>query len=329
MSPLPYGSREWISKLHPNAKPIARLGRLVIVRFSDGSLGKVIGGTPEAPTVISLTPAEKIIIARTLRLVHRPLYPEALVGAIQITWIDWYNTSATTPQQETFDNVTKQIDAAGKEALPGGSKADLIDQYRLTYPSIYPALLNYRDTGGRRALFAEKTKIYDDKPISNPKDGGPIEVKDKNVILHPGRFTYSDPAESPIFGQWLDFVTKDRSVQVLRTQISEGLLSGVPLASVLSTPYYTDYEFLVAKDILWNPSIPGLPTWLPPGQDVQDYWGKPTPKAKPDWDALSRGGQNLFDFSKQLTTLAVLLGVGFLLMRYAPPTANVHGKARA
>lgn len=324
-NPLRYGSKEWLARLNPSVKPLARLGRIVVVRFSDGTLGKVIGGSPESPTVTSLLPAEKIILLRTLGISPNPIaQQEALIGAMQVTWIDWYNTSATLPQQEMFDGITKKIDAAGKEGLPGGSESGLIDDYRFTYPTIYPALLNYRDTGGRRALFAEQTKVYDTKPIAIPKDGGPIEMKDRNIVLHPGRYTYSDPAQTPIFKQWLDFVTKDRSVQVLRTQVSESSVS-----SILS-PYYTDYEFLVAKDILWNPSIPGNPTWLPPGQDVESYWGKPTPNAVPDWGAPGRISHEIFDFGTQLSTLAVLIGVGYLLMKFAPPTTNAHsGKAHA
>jgi hypothetical protein len=326
-NPLRYGSTEWLSRLAPELKPIARLGRIVVARLSNGQLVKIIGGTPEAPTCMALQPHERIIIARTLGIMHQaPIGSELTrIGADtqKVTWVDWYNTSATLPQQEMFDSVTKKIDAAGKEGLPGGSQADIIDQYRFTYPSIYPALENYRDTGGRRALFATETKVYDDHPIAKPKPGGPIEMIGPNMVLHPGRFTYSDPAQSPIFKQWLDFVTKDRSVQVLRTQVSESALS-----SILS-PYYTDYEFLVAKDVLWNPSIPGNPTWLPPDEDVQSYWGKPTGPAQPDWDALRRAGQWSLDFGKQITTLAVLLGVGYLLMKYATPSANAHGKAHA
>lgn len=313
-----YGSKAWLERLRPDALPIARLGRLVVVRFDDGSYGKVIGGTPEEPTVISLTPLEMVSVLKTLRHVYRPNTPNVVVGTIQTTWVDWYNTSATASQQEIFDQVTKKLDAAGKEGLPGGSEADIIENYKFTYPTVYPALINYRDSGGRRAFFAEKTPIYGPDPISKPKDGGPMEMKSGNLVLHPGRFTYSDPAQSPTFKMWLDFVTKDKGVQVLRTQVSEGLLGDMPGASVLSTPYYTDYEFLVAKDLLWNPSIPGLPTWLPPGKDVSDYWGKPTPHGKPSLDPLLQAAEGAFSFGKQITTLAVLIGLGVLIMKFAP-----------
>lgn len=320
-----YGTKEWISRLSPSLKPIARVNRLVVVRTPEGMLAKVIGGTPEHPTVIGLTAAERLSVIKSLRTTKVGAAP----GSLKVTWVDWYNTSATTPQQEVFDEVTKKVDAAGVEGLPGGKQAGIIDSYRYTHPSIYDALLNYRDTGGRRALFAEQAKSYGSEPIARPKARGPMEEQAGNLVLHPGRYTYSDLNEASPFKQWLDFTTKERSVQVLRTQIKEGLLHNViPIVGpIVATPYYTNYEFLVAKDVLWNNSISGWPTWLPAGHDVQSYWGKPPEPAKPDWGSIPKLGEGVFDFSKQVTTLAVLIGVGYLLMKFAP-SSNERAHAR-
>jgi len=206
-------------------------------------------------------------------------------------------------------------------------------------PSVYPALLNYRDTGGRRALFAKNTVAYSDKPISTVKAGGPMELTSGGIVLHPGRYTYSDVMtdQNPKVGQfkiWLDAAIRDKKVQVLRTQVSEGLLSGPMVfnaseARYISPPYYMDYELLVAVDTVWSDSLLGNPTWIPGTVDVKSYWGKPTPPAGPDFDALRRAGAGLLHFGEGLATLAAILGLGYVLMVVANASKPSPARARA
>jgi hypothetical protein len=278
---------------------------VVKVASSGGRLAKVVGGTPEHPSLLGLSESDE------------PLVKYETVGAatMEVTWVDWYNTSAGPNEQAVFDDVTRRIDAGGMDALPGGTNAGMIDQYRFTHPKIYPALLNYRDTGGRRALFAKNTVAYSDKPISVVKPGGPMEKgADGTVVLHPGRYTYSDANyENPKAGRfkiWLTAAIRDKKLQVLRTQVGEGLLADVPVLSVVSTPYYTDYEMLVAVDTAWSDSLAGLPSWIPGTEDIRSYWGKPTPHGKPDLSPL----QWPFQFGEQILTLAVVLGLGYVLL---------------
>jgi hypothetical protein len=290
----------------------------VIVEISGGMLCKVVGGSPEAPSCIQLSEAEA-------KLFRKSLQPPAIgADTIEATWVDWYNSAATPEQQETFDRITKQIDSAGLEGLPGGAQSSLIESYRSTNPAIYPALANYRDSGGRRALFAKYASNYGEKPISKVTEDGPIvEVESETeepprVVLRPGRYTYTDPVENNpsagLFRAWLEEQIKARRAQALRTQVSEGVLQDLPIVSLISSPYYIDYEFLIATDVDWPTSVPGLPTWLPSNQDVQSYWGKPTGHAPPDIAALARLGQGAADLVQNILTVAVLLGVGYLLM---------------
>lgn len=330
---MKYGSPEWLERLPSELTPLGRHHGFIVVRVgrARGLVAKIVGGPPEHPSLIALSPLEAAKFAHPEKQIHEGT---PLVGALtmEVTWVDWYNINADPAQQEKFDDVTKRIDALGEDALPGGSSANIIDSYKYTDPSIYPALENYRDTGGRRALFAKSTKAYADKPIAVAAPNGPMEVVNGNITLHPGRYTFSDAMyENPkagFFKNWLDSVTRDKRAQVLRTQVSEGLLANVPILSVVSRPYYMDYEFLVATDVTWNPDIPGIPTWLPGGIDVQGYWGKPTPSAQADPTALKEAGQGLLDFGKSLATIAVLLGVGYVFLlvgknqRAAPAPAH-------
>ena len=322
-----YGSSNWLARLPAGCKPVGRLHGFVVIRLSSGVLVKAVGGTPEHPSVIGVTNEEE-------RLVE---FDDSIgIATVEATWVDWYNTSAGPDGQAVFDDVTKRMDAKGLDALPGGPDAGMIDQYRFTYPNIYPALLNYRDTGGRRALFAKNTIAYSDKPISTPKPDGPMVNVNGSIVLHPGRYTYSDVMrDSPgildpagptstkktagLFKIWLDAAIRDRKVQVLRTQVSEGLLSGpmvfnAPEARYLSTPYYMDYEFLVAVDTVWGSSLLGNPTWIPGTEDIQRYWGKPAQPSGPDFDAIRRAGKGLLGFGENIVTIAVVLGIGYVFM---------------
>jgi len=319
-----YGTHDWLRRLPPGTTPIGRLGRMVVVRFPDGSIGKIVGGAPEAPTVIGISRAE-------MRDVD--------IGADESpTWVVWYNTSASPAEQEVFDSATKTMDAGGREYLPGGSEEKYVENYRLTYPRIYPSLVNYRDTGGRRALFARDpgTKDFGTKPISVAKPGGPIEAVDNGVTLHPGRYTYSDPLiDQRTVIDFLDRLTKERKIQVLRAQVTEGNLRdvfaplGETISKAISPNQFVEYEFLVAVDVFWPKTMLGIPTWLPPGMHVEDYWGKPDPHSKPDWDAVRRALNQLGDWSVNLGTIAVLLGVGYLLLRFAPQPAPRQSEERA
>ena len=315
---MQYGSPQWIARLRAAGyEPLGRVRGLIVVRLPWGPTAKVVGGTPESPTLIEL--------------------PRVNVGAegkasetstVETTWISWYNTVATPGEQATFDRVADEIDELGLAAMPGGSKDDLLEPYRFTQPGVYPALVNYRDTGGRKALRTEieerqgttpAAEQYGDHPIARVQDGGPMEAPspDGPVTLHPGRYTYSnamyESSKAPFFPRWLDAAIKADKVQVIRTQVTEGVLEGIPLLEVLSTPYHRDYEFVVRQDILWDSAIPGFPTWLPAGSDVQSYWGKPTghlPPALPSGDDIANLLQKLF-------TLGVVLGAGYVVIQLA------------
>lgn len=245
---------------------------------------------------------------------HGPLVIGA--GTVQTTWVDWYNTVATARDQERFDAIAREIDQAGLEALPGGSYAGIPETYRVSSPEIYQALVNYRDTGGRRALFAQKATNYGNHAISVIREGGPIEKIDGRVILHPGRYTYTDPVQNnPAAGrfrEWLKAMIRDRKAQPIRTQVSDSILSGLGIVS----PYYIDVEFLVAVDLEWPGSLPGLPTWLPAGEDVQSYWGKPSKSVPPDVADLADFWKKLKQTLENIATIAALLGIGYLLMLF-------------
>lgn len=307
---MKYGSSEWLARLPAGCVPVGRLNGLVVVELAGGRLWKIVGGTPESPSCVGLSSDEIRIFKPN---------PPTIGTSLVVTWVEWYNKAATASQQEKFDRVTKEIDEAGLEGLPGGSKAGIIDTYRFSEPSLYPALLNYRDTGGRRALFAKNVTDYGPNPIAKPREGGPLEEVNGQIILRPGRYTYSDPVKgNPAAGrfrEWLTAQIRERKAQPLRTQVSETVFGDIiPGITAVADPYYIDVEFLVAVDLPWPKTVPGLPTWLPMGKDVQSYWGPPTPHAPPDIDALRRFGQGVVGAIENIATLAVVLGIGYLLM---------------
>lgn len=235
------------------------------------------------------------------------------------SWVDWYNQGASSTEQERFDRITKVLDAGGSEYMQGGAQQDYIERWRFTDPNVYKALVLYRDSGGRRALFAKETGDYGDKPIAVVKPDGPI-VKNASseVILHPGRYTYSAvQSQGQAFKTWLDRAVAARSAQVLRTQASEEASWLASLYGMHSAVLYIDYEFLVASDLVWDPSIPGLPSWLPKGTDVTAYWGKPTPHATPSIEELKKLAEGAGDVLKGLASLAAFGALGYLFFLFA------------
>jgi hypothetical protein len=235
------------------------------------------------------------------------------------SWVDWYNKSATADQQNLFDRVTRVLDAGGADYMQGGSNANYIDKWRFTEPEVYQALVLYRDSGGRRALFAAETPSYGDKPIAAVTPNGPI-VKNaqEQIILRPGRYTYSAvQAQGNAFFLWLSAATAARNAQVLRTQASEEASWAASLYGAHEDAIYIDYEFLVAAELPWDPNIPGLPAWLPKGTDVTSYWGKPSPHAAPNLDALREAAEAAKGALKGLTSMLLLGGAGYLFFLLA------------
>jgi hypothetical protein len=260
-------------------------------------------------------------------------------------WMTWYNVTASADEQEVFDAVTKVMDAGGLEYMQGGKHEGYINTFS-DKPELYKALVSYRDTGGRRALITDRTKSYGDKPISVIRSGGPIE-KDASgrVILHPGRYSYSDvlvvgdvetlptfssetvEAKSTPFRKWLDARTKERLVQPIATQATREksffLKYGETyiIDPTLGEPLYIDYEFLVATDVVWDTRIKGIPSWLPKNVDLTQYWGKPAEVSAPTLqdlkDAAKAAAEKIGGALSGIATLAVFGGIGYVLFLLA------------
>lgn len=323
---IPYGSPEWLQRLRAAGyEPVGRIRGLVVVRLPWGSIAKVVGGTPESPTLIEIiSPSAEVMAVGAEQ--RAPAEEGSGTGMIERTWIEWYNNVAVGRDQGDFDRAAARIDELGVEAMPGGSEDDLVESYRWTHPNIYKPLINYRDTGGRKGLRAEldelrgDTKQYGDEPIQEAQAGGPMEESAGVLTLHPGRYTYSnaiyDSDRKHLFPHWLDEGIKDEKLQALRTQVSVGVLEGIPLLRQIDTPYHRDYEFLVLKDIQWNDAIPSTPTWLPKGSDVQSYWGKPISESKGIMPDLP-SGDALMDMLQKLFILGVVLGGGYVVIQLA------------
>jgi hypothetical protein len=256
------------------------------------------------------------------------------VGAKNPMWIDWYN-NATAEEQEVFDRITKVLDAGGTDYMPGGSQANWIERFRGSQPTVYPALISYRDSGGRRALIVTRTPNYGDKPIGVIKPDGPMEQKGSAVIIHPGRYTYSDvlmktgddvvtsntiSAKETAFRKWIDLAIQEKKAQILRTQAS---LQPSVFASLFyapeiqqGEPIYIDYEFIVASDLPWDTNIKGNPTWLPSGTALENYWGKPTTHSTLSEElaiAAERAAETLAKGLSGLATIGAFVGIGYLL----------------
>lgn len=230
-------------------------------------------------------------------------------------WLEWYNGAALDDQQ-AFDRAASVIDNGGVPYQKGGSQEQYVENWRSRGPEFYSALVNYRDTGGRRALFAQPEKDYGARPISMVAKGGPIEqVAQAMWMLHPGRYTYTDVTDNgPAFENWLR-ITQAKSVSVGQTQVS-------PSTNPFGKPYYTDVEFMVSADTPWpaevnGQKLNGFPTWLPKKINIVDYWGQVT-KYQPDWLAPFRGLDTAADLAKSIGTLAAIIGIAYVVHTLAP-----------
>lgn len=238
---------------------------------------------------------------------------------VKATWVDWYN-SAPGNVQATFDRAASVIDNGGSPYQKGGTYEAYVDNWHSAGPEFYGALVNYRDTGGRRALFAVPAKDYGKRPISNAQKGGPIErVSPTMLALHPGRYSYTDvTSKGPAFRMWLQLVRV--AVTVGQTQVSPSALPG-------GDPYYIDYEFLVSQDTAWPDAVNGeklngTPTWVPKGINIIDYWGQVT-SSHPDWDAPGRAIDKATDIGKGVLTFAAMLALGYVVYALKPnPTPH-------
>lgn len=245
-----------------------------------------------------------------------------------VTWVEWYNTGSTPDQQSAFDRAASVIDNGGAPYRKGGDYENYVENWRSQGPAFYNALVNYRDTGGRRALFAVPPKDYGPRPISVVRQGGPIEALSADMlVLHPGRYTYTDvTANGPAFRAWLAIVRE--GVTVGQTQLSATACSICNVAEGLPAgmPYYIDYEFTVAKDTAWPTTVNGAklngtPTWLPMSINIVDYWGQVT-TSKPDWDApgriLAKAADAAESAGKGVLVTAALLAAAYLVFALKP-----------
>jgi hypothetical protein len=263
-----------------------------------------------------------------------PPAPEAAVGEVvpptvgppapasKATWADWYN-AASPEDQSAFDRAASVIDNGGAPYQKGGTYESYVDNWKSRGPAFYAAIVNYRDTGGRVAFFSVPPKDYGTRPISAAAKGGPIEPWATNMlVLHPGRYTYSDVmANGPAFRSWLGIVTQKQAGKVLRP-VTVGQVQTSPSVLPGGDPYYVDYEFMVAEDTAWPDNIQGqklmgTPTWLPPSINIVDYWGQVT-KSKPDWLAPARALDKALDFGTTIGTIALAAGIGYVVLSLRP-----------
>lgn len=234
-------------------------------------------------------------------------------------WLAWYNVQASDAEQKKFDRIASLIDNKSAEILssPGGLQGYLDRGYANT--SLYAPLLSYQSSGGRRALFSP-AKDFGKTPISVIRAGGPIEQAPGGVVLHPGRYSYSAVnKDMATFESWVAAQEKN-DVTIGQRQVSEGT------TPVVGTPYYQDYEFTVTTDVAWPASVgvaplPGLPTWVPPGVNITDYWGKVT-TSSPDWDWLEQREKEVQELVKGILVVGALVGTAWLLSTLRPRTIS-------
>jgi hypothetical protein len=220
-----------------------------------------------------------------------------------VTWVDWYNTHAD--EQGTFDKDSAALD---DPSTTPEQKQNYIDFFGGS-DGEKAALQNYVATGGRAALFAKPAKNYGTKPIAVVKPAGPIEAAPGGVTLHPGTYTYSNVTQT---GEGFDEWVKNNAKTVKNTvvQASASVLPGGP-------SYYTDNLLIVYQDTLWPANLNGLPTWLPPGTDPVKYWGKVTPPAGPNWNAIIPPKEP-FQWGAVAFAVAVAVVGGALIVYYVP-----------
>jgi len=230
-----------------------------------------------------------------------------------VTWVDWYNANAA--EQSSFDDATTALD---DPSTTPDQKANYISVFGGSDDE-KAALSNYVATGGRAALFAASAKNYGPNPIAVIKPSGPIESAPGGVTLHPGTYTYSDVSGTDDgFEQWV--LANGATVKRTVVQTSASALPG-------GAAYYTDNVLVVYQDTLWPASLTGLPTWLPPGADAIKYWGKVTPPAKPNWDALSLPKPTTSAWIG-ITAVVVVVGAA-LIVYYVPRRAPQNTPAKA
>jgi len=109
-------------------------------------------------------------------------------------------------------------------------------------------------------------------PISVARPGGPMEpLGDGKVKLHPGRYFYSDvePGDSA-FNKWL---VANPSIVVTNTDTAKAVLHG--------DDYYTNYDFKISSDTIWDMSLKGLPTFIDnPKETIETFYGEANPESK-------------------------------------------------
>lgn len=294
------------------------------------------GRPPKREPLVGTTPAPEPVQAAEVPPMGPPPPPpveanEPTLVETLATWVHWYNTGATPDQQNAFDRAASVIDNGGTAYQRGGPNANYVENWRSQGPDFYAALVNYRDTGGRRALFAVPAKDYGPRPISVVKQGGPIEALASNMlVLHPGRYTYTDvTANGPAFRDWLGIVRE--AVTVGQTQVSAAVCNMCSMAEGLpaGAPYYVDYEFTVSKDTAWPTAVAGAPlhgtpTWLPMTINIVSYWGQVT-TSKPDWGApgraIDQAASAAASAGKGLLMATGLLAAAYLVfaLKPAPP----------
>lgn len=286
------------AKVPPKARPNSPRARGVPVPIE--VVGADVG--PPAPLVTRSIPAP----ATTAITVPVSTTPVA-------TWVSWYNTTATPDQQTTFDRAASVIDNGGSLYAKGGTYANYVENYVNT--PVYAPIVNYRDTGGRAALFATPPKVYGQTPISIAKSGGPIEKTPTGYVLHPGRYSYTATWDNvPTFSAWVSSQPKNQVV-IGQTQLSPAVLPG-------GDPYYEDFEITILKDTPWPLSVngaplPGVPSWVPKGINIIDYWGQVT-SSHPDWGWVPNTADELENAIKGLTILGVVIGGAYILSQLRP-----------
>ena len=229
-----------------------------------------------------------------------------------VTWVAWYNTHGD--QQSSFDEAASALD---DPSTTPDQKQHYIDSFGGSDDE-KAALQNYVATGGRRALFAAPAKNYGSNPIAVIKPSGPIEAAPGGVILHPGTYTYSNVTSTGEgFDEWVQ--NNSKTVKNTVVQTSAAVLPG-------GVSYYTDNLFVVYQDTLWPMTLTqvwtpsnamGMPTWLPPGTDPVKYWGKVTPPAPPDWNALKPPDNTVAWIGAAVAVTAIVVG-GVLVTYYVP-----------
>lgn len=106
--------------------------------------------------------------------------------------------------------------------------------------------------------------------VSVARPGGPMEpLGDGRVKLHPGRYFYSDtePGDSA-FNKWL---VANPNITVTATDTAKAVLHG--------DDYYTNYDFKVPTDTIWDMTLKGLPTFTDKQETLEEWYGEANPES--------------------------------------------------